>query len=162
FNWGSHMSRMVKKLGPVIDRTIASLKQKEFHADPIAGRDASKITSIVSSAYKRHGNILEHAIRERLSECRRFIVWHEPHFHLPAEAEGYVTDKIGRPESIIGNDLVYEKKGRRTLQLDLVVYDKTKKTLRAYEVKRGFGHHDSGKKKQMLRDIMCVQVLLRS
>jgi hypothetical protein len=34
--------------------------------------------------------------------------------------------------------------------------------LGAYEVKRGFGEHDRGKKRQMLSDALCIQVLLKS
>ncbi len=35
-------------------------------------------------------------------------------------------------------------------------------TLGAYEIKRGSGLHDSGKRRSMLRDTLCVQVLLKS
>ena len=52
--------------------------------------------------------------------------------------------------------------GARTLQIDAIVYHKEARTLRAYEVKRGFGNHDAGKRRQMLRDALCVQMLLRS
>ena len=43
-----------------------------------------------------------------------------------------------------------------------MVYHNEARTLRAYEVKRGFGSHDRGKKLQMLRDALCVQMLLKS
>ena len=68
---------------------------------------------------------------------------------------------LKNPASIDGNDLSYCE-GRRTLQVDLIVYHKEARTLRAYEVKRGFGPHDAGKKRGMLRDALCVQLLLRS
>jgi len=35
-------------------------------------------------------------------------------------------------------------------------------TLGAYEIKRGSGLHDSGKRRQMLTSTLCVQVLLKS
>ena len=38
-----------------IEKTIQSLEAKTFLADPIAGPHFSKITSVMSSAYKRHG-----------------------------------------------------------------------------------------------------------
>jgi hypothetical protein len=44
----------------------------------------------------------------------------------------------------------------------VIVFDKVTRILRAYEVKRGFGLHDSGKRRSMLRDTLCVQVLLKS
>ena len=45
-----------------VEKTIQRLNTKQFTPDPIAGRHFSKITSILSSAYKRHGYILEHAL----------------------------------------------------------------------------------------------------
>jgi hypothetical protein len=42
-----------------VDQTIDRLGGANFVVDPIAGPDSSKITSITSSAYKRHGAIIE-------------------------------------------------------------------------------------------------------
>jgi hypothetical protein len=49
----------------------------------------------------------------------------------------------------------------RIFQVDVIV-NKDTKVLRAYEVKRGFGHHDNGKRRQVLRDVICIQVLQKS
>src|SRR6476660_1441313 len=62
---------------------------------------------------------------------------------------------------LIGTDYPYSE-GERTLQVDVVVFDKNTGIIRAYEVKRGFGMHDSGKQRSMRRDILAVQVLLKS
>jgi hypothetical protein len=51
--------------------------------------------------------------------------------------------------------------GQRTLQVDAVVFNKNTGTLGAYEVKRGAGLHDSGKRRSMLKDALCIQVLLK-
>jgi len=51
-----------------IETTIHSLEAKTFLADPIAGPHFSKITSVMSSAYKRHGYILERALLEALKQ----------------------------------------------------------------------------------------------
>jgi hypothetical protein len=45
---------------------------------------------------------------------------------------------------------------------DLVVYDKVAKSISSYEVKRGSGLHDSGKRRSILRDTLCTQILLQS
>jgi hypothetical protein len=44
----------------------------------------------------------------------------------------------------------------------VIVHDKEAHTLRAYEVKRGFGVHDAGKKRSILRDTLCQNMLLQS
>lgn len=65
------------------------------------------------------------------------------------------------PTKLIGTDYPYSD-GQRTLQVDAIVFDKSKGTLKAYEIKRGSGLHDSGKRRSMLRDTLCVQILLKS
>ena len=62
---------------------------------------------------------------------------------------------------MIGTDYPYSD-GQRTLQVDVMVFDKNKGTLSAYEIKRGSGLHDSGKRRSMMRDTLSVQVLLKS
>jgi hypothetical protein len=59
------MSSVLEVMKPEIESTIKRLDLKHFEPDPIAGPHFSKITSVMSSAYKRHGYILERAILER-------------------------------------------------------------------------------------------------
>ena len=63
-----------------VEKTIHALDQKRFDPDPIAGPHFSKITSVMSSAYKRHGYILERAILEALRTCLDFEVWRDEAF----------------------------------------------------------------------------------
>jgi hypothetical protein len=44
----------------------------------------------------------------------------------------------------------------------MVAFDNADQTIRAYEVKRGNGKFDAGKIRSIKRDLMCVQVLLKS
>ena len=64
------MSSVLEVMKPEIESTIKRLNLKHFEPDPIAGPHFSKITSVMSSAYKRHGYILERAILEALRLCR--------------------------------------------------------------------------------------------
>jgi len=144
-----------------IEKTIQSLESKIFLADPIAGPHFSKITSVMSSAYKRHGYILERAILEVLKQSDHVEVWRDEHFHVPSNVDHMVNGSIAAGAKLIGTDYPYSE-GDRTLQVDVIAFDKNTGTLRAYEVKRGFGLHDSGKRRSMLRDTLCVQVLLKS
>ncbi len=56
------MSKLIENISPIVEQTVARLKVKKFKKDPIAGEHFSKIVSLMSSAYKRHGFILEKAI----------------------------------------------------------------------------------------------------
>jgi hypothetical protein len=147
------------RISPVVDETIAALARTKFVEDPIAGVKYSRATSIISSAYKRHGRILEVAIREGLRESNRHQVWQEDAFRVSRAADGLASsqsqDECSRSSLPYGESM-------RTLQIDMVAYDSADKTIRAYEIKRGNGQFDAGKIRSIRRDLMCVQVLLKS
>jgi hypothetical protein len=157
------VSTFMERVTPVVDATIAALARTKFIEDPVAGVNYSRATSIVSSAYKRHGKILETAIREGLRDSNRHRVWSEDTFRVSTAANALVNSLIGLPgdESCRQSALPYGERAR-TLQIDMVAYDEADKTIRAYEVKRGNGQFDAGKIRSIKRDLMCVQVLLKS
>jgi len=155
------MGLVLDLLKPEIEKTIKGLDSKNFEPDPIAGPHFSKITSVMSSAYKRHGYILERAILEALRLCPLFEVWNDPLFQVPSAVEHIVEGSIVEPTKLIGVDYPYSE-GPRTLQVDAIVFNKDTGTLGAYEVKRGAGLHDSGKRRSMLKDALCIQVLLKN
>ncbi len=148
-------------LRPIVDATIDRLARKQFVVDPIAGQHYSRLVSVLSSAYKRHGYILERSLLERLKENPDFTVWTEPEFNVSQGADQLVGTLMSNPQSAIGSSINYGA-GARTLQTDIVVYDKTNKTVTSYEVKRGSGRHDFGKRRSILRDTLCTQILLQS
>jgi hypothetical protein len=155
------MGAVLDLMKPAIEGTIKRLDAKHFDPDPIAGPHFSKITSVMSSAYKRHGHILEGALLEALKLCPHFEVWRDPIFQVPSAVNHIVEGSIAEPTKLIWTDYP-SSEGQRTLQVDAIVFDKNTGVLRAYEVKRGFGPHDSGKRRSMLEDALCVQVLLKS
>ena len=156
------MSDLSPAVGAEIEATISRLVHKAFKPDPIAGPKYSKIVSVVSSAYKRHGNIIHLAILEELKQQSHLVAWDDPSFHVSAAADSLVGTSIGSPTNLIGSNILYEKNGPRTLQVDAIVFNRSNATVTAYEIKRGFGMHDAGKKRSMLRDTLCTQVLLKS
>lgn len=152
---------LLKIMEPEVDATIQRLNTKKFRPDPIAGEHFSKIVSVMSSAYKRHGFIIERAILEQLNLNPELEVWEDKAFQVPATADHIVDSAIAEPEHIFGSETGY-RDGHRTLQVDAIVYNKKTKVIRAYEIKRGSGLHDAGKRRSILRDLLCLQVLLKS
>jgi hypothetical protein len=70
----------MERVTPVVDDTIKALAKTKFVQDPVAGIKYSRATSIISSAYKRHGRILETALRvcpDTLGRITKFSK-HEP------------------------------------------------------------------------------------
>jgi hypothetical protein len=151
----SFMERVV----PVVDDTIKALSHTKFIPDPIAGLKYSRATSIVSSAYKRHGRILETALRESLRESNRHRVWQEDGFRVSRAADALVNSQ---DEDACRKSALPYGEAARTLQVDMIAYDEADQTIRAYEVKRGNGQFDAGKIRSIRRDLKCVQVLLKS
>ncbi|MBI4184877.1 MAG: hypothetical protein HY521_12870 [Proteobacteria bacterium] len=142
-----------------MDATIERLARKRFAADPVVGERYSRITSIVSSAYKRHGAIIEHPLLAALTSAPHLQVWSDRRFRVSPEADMLA----GNDASAFGNLLRYGADNfTRTIQVDVLVHNQSTDLLGAYESKRGFGYHDSGKKRSMLRDLRCLQMLPRS
>ncbi|MFK4582878.1 hypothetical protein [Bradyrhizobium ottawaense] len=147
------------RVSPVVDQTISRLASQRFLVDPIAGDKFSRQTSIISSAYKRHGAILEVAIRESLRESNRHRIWKEDAFKVSRAADQIVGQQAD--EAYSSTTLPYGE-GVRTLQIDMIAFDEADKTLRAYEIKRGNGAFDAGKIRSIRRDLNVTQMLLKS
>ncbi len=149
----------IDRVKPIVDQTISTLASARFVVDPIAGEKYSRLTSIISSAYKRHGTILEFALRESLRESNRHRVWREDSFRVSRAADQIVGQQTA--EAYDSTLLPYGE-STRTLQIDMMVFDSADQTLRAYEIKRGNGQFDAGKIRSIKRDLIVTQMLLKS
>ncbi len=155
------MTDLLDIVGSTVDETIERLNAKKFTPDPIAGQHFSRIVSLMSSAYKRHGYIIEKAILEQLRLCPDLEAWEDREFQVSDAADHVINTAISTPESLDETNLTYQN-GQRTLQVDAIVFDKRDNSLKAYEIKRGNGLHDAGKRRSIFRDILCTKVLLKS
>lgn len=63
----------------------------------------------MSSAYKRHGFIIERAILEQLRLNPDFEVWEDKSFFVPSTADHIVDSAIGEPEHIFGSETAYRE-----------------------------------------------------
>jgi hypothetical protein len=105
---GGSQADVLDVLRPLIDATIRRLNSKQFLPDPIAGPHFSRIVSVMSSAYKRHGHIIERAILEQLQRHPQFEVWTDALFQVPENADLIANGALRSPLSIIGNEVKYE------------------------------------------------------
>ncbi len=103
----SSMPDLLAIIEPEIDATIQRLNEKNFRSDPIAGPHFSKIVSVMSSAYKRHGFIIERAILEQLKLNPNFEVWEDRTFQVTPAADHIVDTAIGRPKEVFGTETAY-------------------------------------------------------
>ena len=152
---------LLEKMKPLVDETVHKLTIKKFDPDPVAGNYLSKIVSVMSSAYKRHGYILIRSLIEQLRTSNRFDVWEEPQFYINEHAERVVNNSLHNPKKLLDTSINYSK-STKYIKVDLIVNDKVNNSITAYYVKRGNGLYDSGKKRLLLKDILLVRVLLKS
>lgn len=150
-------------LKPQVDATVAALSDVEFRIDPIAGTLFSRMTSVLSSAYKRHGPIIERAIVQCLNESDRYTVWNIDRFGIQQQASTTVAAAGNNPHTLANTHLPYvgDNAGDSQLQIDAIVFDHETNVVSAYEIKRGNGHFDAGKQRSMKRDALLAKVLLR-
>jgi hypothetical protein len=86
-------------------------------------------------------------------------VWQDDSFKVSRAADALVNSQ--NEDACRQSSLPYGDKVR-TLQVDMMAFDDADQTIRAYEVKRGNGHFDAGKIRSIKRDLICIQVLLKS
>jgi hypothetical protein len=154
---------VLEVLKPQVDATVEALAAVEFRPDPIAGTLFSRMTSVLSSAYKRHGPIIERAIVECLNQSDRYTVWTVDRFGVQQQASTTVAAAGNNPDTLANTHLPYvgDHAGDSHLQIDAVVFDHQTGIVSAYEIKRGNGHFDAGKQRSMKRDALIAKVLLR-
>lgn len=104
-----------------IRKTVHGLETTEFNLDPLVPRNASIATSRISSAFKRHGTLLQKALAVAIETCTDVQVWNERQLTHPDYKNG--------------------------LNIDLIIYDNNARSLDIFEIKRGLGSHDSDAKK---------------
>ncbi len=151
-------------LRPQVDTTIDALAATEFRVDPIAGALFSRVVSVLSSAYKRHGTIIENAICECLKTNDRYEVWRVERFGIQQQAVTTVAAAQNNPGSLDNTHIPYigDGNGETQIQIDAVVFDRETEVVSAYEIKRGNGHFDAGKQRSIKRDALLAKILLKS
>jgi hypothetical protein len=85
------------------------MKDRRFIEDPILTAAQTKIHDIAHMGIAEHGRLIEHEIKNALHGRNGFTVWGEGEFILPTGGHA---------------------------QVDLIVYDESKRAIRAYEIKR--------------------------
>ena len=159
------MNEKIKKL---IDDKLDKLfnhKADPNDYDPAFTKTQNKLRHVLHVATIMHGQMLEeaylYALEEKLQNCQ---VWEDKEFKVSNDALQISTNQ--NDMRVLETYLPYgecAKIGTRnkTNQVDVIIYNKEKKSITAYEVKRGGSHHDRQKKEKLLADIIATHVLLK-
>lgn len=156
---------IMRELKAEVDTSIEKLRTSNFKVDPIAGKQFSRIPSVIGSMQKRHGLIIEKAIFEAVSSYDHFTVWKEETFKVSSAVNHAISNVNNVKQNpdwlhLVDHDYPYGEKST-TLQIDILAFNRNTKNLYALEIKRGYSMHDAGKKKSILRNALAVQMLLK-
>lgn len=157
---------ILHEMKPFVDRTIEGLRKVQFKSDPIVEKEFSRIYSLVGSSQKRHGGVIEKSIIEALKKYPQYQVWNEQAFKISRRVNAMlanVNNVKNKPDwyEFLGNNFDYGD-SERTQQVDVIAYDRDRKIIIGMEVKRGYSHHDAGKKKKILHEILATRMLIKS
>ncbi len=131
--------------------------------DPAFTKAQNKLRHILHVATIMNGQMLEeaylYALREKLPRCE---VWEDKSFKVSNDALQITTQL--NDQRVLETFLPYGEcakigKKNKTNQVDIIIYDKDKKNITAYEVKRGGSPHDRQKKEKLLGDLIATHVL---
>jgi len=116
-----------------IRKTIGEISKSNFKFDPLVVADASRSTSAISSAYKRHGLVLETAFKTALNTRSDMKAW-DVVIKLPSN--------------------------RHKTQVDLITLNNETSALMLYEIKRAFGKQHSGAVRSIIANMLALKAHL--
>ncbi len=143
-----------------IDTVVETVTLRTFVEDPVLGPRLSRLHSMLGSVIKRDGHIIQRAIADALGNVDHLTVWREARFPVTAQADR-LADAAGL-ESCLETSLPLTGPIVRTVRVDACVIDHRTATITCLETKRGNACLDAGKRRQTLRDILCVAMLSRA
>lgn len=88
---------LLDTMRPIVDATVDRLAKTKFCCDPLMGEENSRITSVISSAYKWHGQILETSILECLRRYDKFDVWNDRALQISRAADALAASYMRNP-----------------------------------------------------------------
>ncbi|MEM9813449.1 MAG: hypothetical protein AAF913_12330 [Pseudomonadota bacterium] len=120
------MPTVLDAVRPTVDATINKLSSAKFVVDPIAGEHLSRVTSIVSSAYKRHGGIIEIALFHAISSHNALEAESRVPFYVTGQASTYVENSNVKSDAgrraCLETTMPYREEGAK-YELDILYFD---------------------------------------
>ena len=142
-------------------QAVASAITGEFPLDPLVEPELSRAISCIGSVVKRHGKLIELAIAGALAMTDRFIVLTNENIPLTKGAKQLLEAKNSN-RSLAGIRLAADSEADGMVNVDLVVVDPDAGWAGAYEIKRGNGTTEAGKRRPLIQKLTAVRLVLAS
>ncbi len=140
---------------------VAGALAGEFPEDPIIGRDLGRALSCVNSVVKRHGGLLEASIAGALMVSERFDVLTNVTLPLTKGAQQLLAAR-NHDENLAKIRLSADSEADSIVKVDLVVVDPEVGWAGAYEIKRGNGVTEHGKRRPAIQKLRAARLVLAS
>ena len=133
----------------------------EFPEDPVIGPELSRAVSTLGSVVKRHGGLIELGIAGALIASDRFVVL--TNVTLPVtKGAAQLLDAKNSDQALAKIKLSADSEAEGIVNVDLVVVDPDAKWAGAYEIKRGNGATEHGKRRPIMRKLAAARLVLAS
>jgi hypothetical protein len=152
--WHAPLTSLLERIAPFCSEAIKRIGLKTFDPDPLLTAEQTRFAGIIGSAVRAHGILIEKTILECLQDREDLAVWCEPHFRLSHGDTNYhkaVTVQGAAFASLPYGDGDAQ---HRTVQVDLIAFDKTSGVIRAYEIKRKNEDNISAQNLQIVRSLL--------
>jgi hypothetical protein len=140
---------------------VAGALAGDFPIDPLIGKELSRALSCIGSVVKRHGALIELGVGGALVASDRFIVL--PNVTIPlTKAATQLLDAKNTDATLSKIKLSADSEAAGIVNVDLVVVDPEAGWAGAYEIKRGNGATEHGKRRPIMRRLRAVRLVLAS
>ena len=140
---------------------VAGAVAGNFPIDPIIGPELSEAISIIGSAVKRHGGLIESAIAGALIASDRFLVFNNVSVPVTKGASQLLTAR-NSDKDLARIKLAADSEAEGIVTFDLLAVDPENGWAGAYEIKRGNGATEPGKRRRTMHALRAGKLVLPS
>lgn len=138
------------------DAVVANARRAVFVSDPLLGPRLSQIGSVLASVVKRHGRLIELALKDALERDDRYLVLRDVAMPITTTTQELV--RTGTVAQLATTSVALTGSIAQTVKLDLIVIDRQENRAFVAEVKRGGGKSEARKIHQVEWILRCAQV----
>jgi len=154
--WPLDLSSCSPKLLAATEAVVANARRAVFVSDPLLGPHLSQIGSLLASVVKRHGRLIELALKDVLERDGRYIVLRD--IAMPITTTTQELIRTGTMAQLATTSIALTGSIAQTVKLDLIVIDLWENRAFIAEVKRGGGKSEARKIHQVEWILRCAQV----
>ena len=154
--WQTNLSSCSPELLAATEAVVANARRAVFVSDPLLGPRLSQIGSLLASVVKRHGVLIELALKDCLERSGRYVVLRDVAMPITVTTQELV--RTGTIDQLATTSMALTGPVAQTVKIDLIVIDRMLNRAFVAEVKRGGGKSEARKIHQVEWVLRCAQV----